>query len=81
MGTPGLVVPPYFGDYPAPAANVAETVPTPATFNETNTISSTQNALENTLQVDSGPNGQPARNAPVSISNLPPASLQTFRWE
>jgi len=83
MGNPiaGLPVPPYFGDYPTAAANVPESVPSPATFNETNTITSTTEMLANTLQVDSGPSGQPAVNAAVSITNLPPGSLQTYRWE
>jgi hypothetical protein len=68
-------------DTPAPASNVAETVPAPPTFNAANGITSTQEFLENVLQPESAQQGQPAANAPVSISNLPPASLQAYRWE
>ena len=44
-------------------------------------LSSTEFMLQNVLEVQSAPAGQPAANAPVSISNLPPESLQAYRWE
>ncbi|MFZ3278164.1 MAG: hypothetical protein WB249_13715 [Candidatus Sulfotelmatobacter sp.] len=67
---------------PGPAANVEQTVPAPPTFNETNTITSTQQMLENELQPESAQQGQPAQNSVVSISaGLPASALQTFTWE
>jgi hypothetical protein len=67
---------------PGPAENVAETVPTPATFNETNTITSTQQMLADVLQVDSAQQGSPVLNAPNSFSGvLPPNATNSYRWE
>jgi hypothetical protein len=76
---------------PGPAANVPESIPNapPDTVNVTNGVpessvsglSSTESMLQNVLEVQSAPAGQPAANAPVSISNLRPASLQAYRWE
>jgi hypothetical protein len=68
-------------DTPGPAANVPQSTPQPPVFNAANGITSTQEFLENVLEVQSAPAGQPAANAPVSISNLPPESLQAYRWE
>jgi hypothetical protein len=66
---------------PGAASNIEQTNPAPPVFNAANGITSTQEFLENVLEVQSAPAGQPAANAPVSISNLPPASLQAYRWE
>jgi hypothetical protein len=43
--------------------------------------SATETALQIVLQVDSGPSGLPAQNAPVSITNIPAAQLQSYRCE
>jgi hypothetical protein len=43
--------------------------------------SATETVLQIVLQVGNTEQGVPAVNAPVSISNLPAGSLQTFRWE
>jgi hypothetical protein len=43
--------------------------------------SATQTELENVLQVGSGPSGQPVQSGLVSITNLPPSALQTFRYQ
>jgi len=45
------------------AENVAETVPSPPTFNAANGISSTQEYLEKVIAVDSAQQGAPALNA------------------
>jgi hypothetical protein len=70
--------PPLGTATPGPAANVAETVPAPATFNTADGESSTQVYLSSTLEPEEG---QPSVNAPISISNLPASALQTFKWE
>jgi hypothetical protein len=49
--------------------NVEETVPAPATFNYDETITSTQQMLENTLQPESAQQGLPAKSAPVVYTN------------
>jgi len=83
--------PPLGTGVPAPASNVPESVPSapPDTVTIVNGVpessvsglSSTEFMLQNVLQVNSGPSGQPAQNAVISISNLNPASLQAYRWE
>jgi hypothetical protein len=73
--------PPLGTATPGPAANVAEAVPAPATFNASAGITSTQEFLQNTAP-ESAQQGTPAANAVISISGgVAAASLQTFKWE
>jgi hypothetical protein len=44
-------------------------------------LSSSEFMLQNVLQVQSGPAGQPAQSGLVSITNLPASALQTFRFQ
>ncbi|MGA9785779.1 MAG: hypothetical protein WBQ40_04300 [Candidatus Sulfotelmatobacter sp.] len=76
---------------PGAASNVAETVPNapPDQVVVVNGLptgvvsgnSSTQVYLADVLGVGSGPSGLPAQNGLVSITNLPPSALQTFRFQ
>jgi hypothetical protein len=84
--------PPLGTATPGIAANVPESVPN-APPDQTVLVngllptgvvsgnSATRVYLADVLQVDSGPQGQPAQNAVISISGGVPASaLQTFKW-
>jgi hypothetical protein len=75
------------GTPPAPGSIVVPQSPSgsvagqSASFNFANTITSTQETLENVSKVDSAQQGTPALNAPNSFNSLNPAIFQTFRWE
>jgi hypothetical protein len=73
--------PPLGTATPGPAANVPQSTPQPPVFNETNTITSTQQMLADVLQVASGPAGQPAANSPVTYNGTAWANAGSVRWE
>jgi hypothetical protein len=50
-----------------------------ATFNFNSSITSTQERLQNVLQVRSGPAGQPAQNAPQTFSSTW-AQGNSYKW-
>ncbi len=74
--------PPPLGDAtPGAAANVPQSTPQPPVFNAANGITSTQEVLQNVLQVDSGPAGTNAQSGVQTFIGQTWAQGNVFVWE